>query len=178
MKAFIIIIGLFFSADLFGQAMKQKAIESYVKEISSLRTNNRLEKTFYPNMSACGGGLYGYYYNEKLVLIEATYQAEVGFSSRTMYLKDTTFIHINYREHFAEWQKYEQNYPSNKYKWDVNKMTYTDTLYTISLSNPIRFSKMAGDKVISKRINQELVDELLHCGQEMKKELAEVKTGR
>lgn len=128
-------------------------------------------------MSACGGGLYGYYHDQKLVLIDATYRAELGFSSRTIYVKDSLFVKIVYREHFAEWEKYDQKYPSDKYKWNPEKMTYTDTLYTISLGSPIDFTKWAAGKVVSRKVNQELIDELICCGKEMRKELAEVESG-
>ena len=128
-------------------------------------------------MSACGGGLYGYYHDQKLVLIDATYRAELGFSSRTIYVKDSLFVKIVYREHFAEWEKYDQKYPSDKYKWNPEKMTYTDTLYTISLGSPIDFTKRAAGKVVSRQVNQELIDELICCGKEMRRELAEVESG-
>ena len=179
MKTLIIITLLFFTTHLFGQPMKVKEIETYVKEINSLKAKNKLQEVSYSDMSACDGGLYGYYYNEKLILIESTYQAEAGFSSKTIYLKeDTLFVHISYREHFAEWEKYYQKYPSEKYEWDPNKMTYTDTLYTIALSDPISFTKQAGDKIITKTIDTKLIDALVRCGHEMKKDLDEAKTSR
>lgn len=176
MKTLITITFLFLSFTLFGQSTKD--IEVYVKKIDGLRTKNKLNKVPYPEMSACGGGLYGYYFDNKLVLIDATFQAELGFSSKTIYLMDTLFVKIIYREHFAEWEKYEQSYPSDKYEWDPNKMTYTDTLYTISLGSEIRFTKMAVDKIISNKIDQKLIDKLVLCGEEMKKELEEVETSR
>ena len=77
---FILII---FSQLTFGQTKTKPEIDDYVKIIDSLISNNKLIKVFYPNMSACGGGLFGYYQNGELVLIDATYQAELGFSSKT-----------------------------------------------------------------------------------------------
>ena len=125
-------------------------------------------------MSFCGGGLHGYYLDKELVLIDATYQAELGFSSRTMYIAQDNFVKIIYLEHFAEWGKYEKKYPSDKYEFDAKKMTYSDTLYTITLATPTVFKKQAGNKTISNEINQTLVDNLVNCGQEMKNELNEV----
>jgi hypothetical protein len=149
-------------------------IENYVLAVDELKNQNRLEKISYPNMSACGGGIDGYYSNNKLVLIDATYQAELGFSSRAFYLKNDSVVRIIYREHFAEWEKYEQNYPSDKYEFDASKMTYTDTLYTITLTNPKLFTKQSNDKIISNELDEKsekLIELLLKCGEEMKQEL-------
>jgi hypothetical protein len=49
-----------------------------------------------------------------LVLIDATYNAELGFSSRTIYMDQGKFLKVIYREHFAEWGKYEEKYPHDK----------------------------------------------------------------
>lgn len=128
-------------------------------------------------MSACGGGLDGYYSNKKLVLINATYQAELGFSSRAFYFKNDSIVRIIYREHFAEWEKYEQNYPSDKYEFDASRMTYSDTLYTITMTKPIVFNKQSNDTLISNLIDKKsetLIEQLLKCGQEMKQELNEI----
>jgi hypothetical protein len=160
----------------YGQTTKLtvSVVENYVNSIDKMKAKNKLEKIFYPNMSGCGGALYGYYLDKKLVLIDATYQAELGFSSKTIYIDQDNFVKIIYREHFAEWGKYEQKYPSDKYEFDASKMTYTDTLYTISLTNPTIFKKQAGKMTISTEINQPLINKLVNCGQEMKRELNEV----
>lgn len=157
----------------FGQTVKQTApeIEKYVKSIDKLKAENKLVKTFYPNMSGCGGGLYGYYHNKNLVLIDATYGAELGFSSRTIYIDQDKFLKIVYREYFAEWGKYEEKYPHDKFEYDPSKMTYTDTVYSITLSTPSVFHKKAGNKIISNKLDQPLLDRLLSCGQQMKLEL-------
>lgn len=155
-------------------SMTEPEIEKYAKNIDKLKTENKLEKVFYPNMSVCGGGLDGYYLDKKLVLIDATYQAELGYSSRTLYINQDNFVKIIYREYFAEWEKYEKKYPSDKYEFDAKKMTYSDTLYTITLTTPTVFKKQAGNKTISNEINQTIIDNLVNCGQEMKKELNEV----
>ncbi|MCU0361478.1 MAG: hypothetical protein MUF75_12340 [Bacteroidia bacterium] len=158
--------------------MSERIIEKHVKTIDSLKKADALQKLSYPDMSMCGGGLDGYYYKDKLVLIDATYQAELGFSSRTIYLKDTSFVKIIYREKFAEWEKYYKKYPSEKNDLDPNKMTYTDTLYFITLCHPPVSKKKSNKKIISKTLDFNLLQTLLSCGRDMKKELEEIKTSR
>jgi hypothetical protein len=154
--------------------MTAPEIEKYVKSVDKLRAENRLVKISYPNMSGCGGGVDGYFLNESLVLIDATYGAELGFSSRIIYIKQDKFLKIVYREHFAEWGKYQAKYPSDKFEYDPTKMTYTDTVYSITLTNPTVFHKNAGNKIISVKLDQPLLEKLLNCGQQMTLELQEV----
>jgi hypothetical protein len=160
----------------FGQTVKMTApeIEKYTKSIDKFKAENRLVKISYPNMSGCGGGVDGYYLNKNLVLIDATYNAELGFSSKTIYVDKDRFLKVIYREHFAEWGKYEEKYPHDKFEYDPTKMTYSDTVYSITLTNPTVFHKKAGNKIISNKIDQSLLDKLLSCGQQMKLEVQEV----
>lgn len=160
----------------FGQTVKQTApeIEKFAKSVDKLRAENKLVKISYPNMSGCGGGVDGYYLNESLVLIDATYNAELGFSSRAFYINQDKFSKVIYREHFAEWGKYEEKYPHDKFDYDPTKMTYTDTVYLITQANPTVFHKKADNKIISNKLDQNLIDRLLSCGQQMKLELQEV----
>lgn len=152
-------------------------IADYVRTIDTLKNQNKLEKLSYPNMSACGGGLDGYYLDQKLVLIDATYNAELGFSSKKYYIDQEKFVEIIYREYFAEWEKYEQKYPSEKYEFDASKMTYTDTVYTISFATPtILTTKNSDRKIISREIDEELFERLVQCGEDMQRELNEIMT--
>ena len=160
----------------FGQTVKLTApeIEKYTRSVDKLWTENKLVKISYPNMSGCGGGIDGYYLNENLVLIDSRYNAELGFSSRTCYIEQDKILKIVYREHFAEWEKYEKNFPPDKYEWDPTKMTYTDTIYSIFMGNLTDFHKKSANKIISSKLDQSLLDRLVSCGQEMKLELQEV----
>ena len=133
----IIIILILFTQISFGQTWTKDEIEDYCSNIDKLKSENDLIKVLYPNMSACGGGLYGYYQGNELILISSTYSAELGYSSKTVYFKNDKVVKIIYREHYAEWGKYEEKYPSDKYEWNPDKMTYSDTLYSISFSSPI-----------------------------------------
>lgn len=151
--------------------LTEHQIDSLTKEADRLFDQQLLTKYFYPNMSGCGGGLYGYYKDSTLCIIDAVYQGELGFSSRKMYWYDGRIIKINYREHFAEWARYEENYPADKFEWDPNKMTYTDTIYQITLGIKYQMQKMACNKIISEKQDSILINRLLNCGFEMKKEL-------
>jgi hypothetical protein len=159
-----------------GQTVKltELEIEKYARSIDKLRTEDKLVKISCPNMSRCGGGLDGYYFNKKLVLLDATYGAELGFSSKTFYIDQDKFLKVIYRECFAEWEKYGQNYPTDKFEFDETKMTYSDTVYSIILANPTVFHKKANNKIITNKIDQSLLEMLVNCGQEMKLELQEV----
>lgn len=151
--------------------LTEPEIEKYAMSIDKLRTENKLVKISYPNMSGCGGGLNGYYLNKKLVLIDATYKAELGFSSKIFYIDQDKFLKVIYQKHSAEWGKYEQEYPSDKFEYDPTKMTYSDTVYLITLTNPTIFHKKSDNKIISTKLDQSLLDRLLSCGQEMELEL-------
>jgi hypothetical protein len=172
----ILFIFILLSNLTFGQSVPSTAaeIEKYATSIEQLKAANKLVQISYPNMSSCGGSVLGYYLNKKLVLIDATYSAELGFSSKTMYLDQDKFLKVIYREHYAEWGEYERKYASEEQEFDPSKMTYTDTVYSITLANPAVFLKKAGDKVVSKKVSNSLVERLLKCGEQMKGELTEV----
>lgn len=154
--------------------MTKKEVGKYVFTIDSLMNANSLQKFSYPNMSSCGGGLYGYYDHDKLVYIDATYQAELGYSRREMYFKDSVIYKIIYREYFADWDKYQKINSIDTV--DTSKITYSDTLYTIIFAKTIYFTKASKSKLISKKANKNLIFSLLDCGREMKLELESEKT--
>jgi hypothetical protein len=145
-----------------------------IMEIDSLYDNGILTKKFYPNMSACGGGLYGFYYNNHLKLIDSKYGAELGFSSKKIYWNGNKILKIKYREYFAEWGKYEKKYPPKKVEYDPSKMTYSDTIYEITFGDKYEYKKMADNKLISTKTDSTLVEKLTECGKRMKTELESI----
>ena len=151
------------------QEHKTELTSFTIKEIDSLYDNGILTKIFYPNMSACGGGLYGFYYNNELILIDSKYGAELGFSSKKIYWNGNKILKIKYRQHFAEWGKFEKKHPKDE--WDDNKMTYSDTIYKIIFGDKYEFKKMTNEKVISTKIDSTLIKKLTDCGKRMKMEL-------
>jgi hypothetical protein len=142
-----------------------------VTEIDSLKTNGLLKKKEYSMMSACGGGLDGFYFKNKLVFIDAIFKAELGFIRQQLYLKGNKFSKIIYQEHFPEDSKYLEKYPLDKFEYDESKMTFSDTIYKINLGINPSFEKISNEKIISKKINNDLINRLIECGNLMKKEL-------
>ncbi|GAB4154407.1 MAG: hypothetical protein Tsb0033_02360 [Winogradskyella sp.] len=157
------------------QEPKTDLTDFTITEIDSLFENGILTKKFYPNMSFCGGGLYGFYYNNELKLIDSKYQAELGYSSRKIYWNGNKILKIKYREFFAEWGKYQKNYPPEKVEYDPSKMTYSDTIYELTFGDRYEFVKMASGKVISTKTDSTLTKKLTDCAKRMKTELESIK---
>jgi hypothetical protein len=170
MKASFIFIFLF-TTKLFGQALTEPEIVKYVRSIDSLKKKHQLQEYFYPNMSGCGGGLYGWYAADKLVYIDATYAGELGYTSTKMYLRDTTVYKIIYREYVPEWDKFIKHYPEATEKEMKKHMTYLDRTYTIIAAQPMIITTRSNRKAINDSIDSGLPGRLFSCGQEMRKEL-------
>lgn len=156
------------------QKQKTESTNFTILEIDSLFNNGILTKKFYPNMSYCGGALYGYYYKDELKIIDSEYGAELGFSSKKIYCNGNKILRINYREYFPEDGKYLKNYPLEKYEYDPSKMTYSDTIYESTSLNKYEFKKMADNKVVSTIIDSTLMKRLIDCGKRMKTELESI----
>lgn len=168
----IILLSFIWTNILLGQPPTKKQADSYIKTVDSLRTSKKLKISRYTNMSLCGGALYGYYFNDQLMYIEATFNGELGFTKKTLYLKDTMFYKIIFQEHFPEWDKYYKKYPQDTTgEIDTNKMTYSDTLYTIVLTEIPIYIKTSKKKLISRNADIALINNLVACGRRMKREL-------
>lgn len=166
------------SYKLFAQTLNYEQIKKYVSKIDSLKQHHQLKSYTNSVMSFCGGGVKGYYDHHQLVYINSTYSAELGYSSRIVYLKDSVPYKIIYREHFAEWDKHLKKYPNSNDQDIEKRMTYTDTVYTIILSKNTVVTKLSNHKVISHTINQELLKHLLECVQVMRLEIEKEKNGQ
>lgn len=130
----------------------------------------RLEKFFHPNMSHCGGNLYGFYDSGELVKIESRFGAEFGYSIRNIEFKNGEVIKIFYHEYYADYEKFSQNYPNSEFI-DREKLTYTDTSYIIEFGTKNSFKKYGGKVLVSNQINEDLIQKLLDCAETMKYEL-------
>ena len=168
----IILLSFVCTNIIVGQPLSKKQIDSYIKTVDSLRTSKKLKRYRYPSMSFCGGALNGYYFNGQLMLIDATFNGELGFTKKTMYLKDTIFYKIIFQEHFPEWDKYYKKYPQDTIRdVAINKMTYSDTVYTIILTKMPTSTKAYHKKLINKNVDLFQINNLIACGRRMKKEL-------
>jgi hypothetical protein len=98
--------------------------------------DDKLEIYNYPNLTAWGGLILKSFEGE-LKIIEATHNAELGFTKRIYYLEKNKIHKIEYIGHSAEWAKYEKDYPSDEYEWNPDKMTYSDTTFIIDASNDV-----------------------------------------
>lgn len=141
-----------------------------VDHLTEEKEGPTIQKYFYPNKSHCGGAVYGFYKKGELIRIESIFDAELGYTSRNIDFKYGKIVSIKYHEFSAEWDKYSQNYPNDE-GFDPKKMTYSDTLYILTIGKVQTLKKFSGKKLISTKFNEELTEKLLKCAQTMVKEL-------
>lgn len=89
--------------------------------------------------------------NKKIVEIEATHNAELGFTKKVFFYKNEKLTRIKYVGHHAEWGKYKKDYPQDQYEWDSEKMTYFDSTFTFELDE--------NKKIKSKKVRSLKMDE-------------------
>lgn len=131
-----------------------------------------------PMMSYCGGAIEGYYDHNRLVYISSLYGGELAtYTSQEVYLRDTVAYKITYREHFPEWEKFSKKYPNDDGAMYKN-MTYTDTLYTLLLSEPKIISKSAGKLKVKPVMSDKLIAGLIRCAGIMRRELDDERQGK
>jgi len=141
-------------------------IEQYSKNTDSLNKKEQLIEFRYPNRSRCGGLLYGYYYNDKLLLVDATEKGEFGYGNKRMYFKNDNLYKIVHKIHVADLNQFKGNYPS-----DLSKVHYHDTTYIIDLGTSLQFKKKHKGKIVSTKNDTIMINQLIKCGFEMKAEL-------
>ncbi len=144
----------------------ENEIKNIINRIDSLRETNKLNKIYFPNKTIWGH-LEGDCLEDELVFLNAVSNAELGFQSKIFYLYKNNIIKMIYHKHIANWGEYEEKYPTKKIKFDSSKMTYTDITYTIILSEPECFTHQLNHKIISTKIDKDLIDTLINNGQEM-----------
>lgn len=96
----------------------------YVIYVDSLIDNQLIEFYEYPGMTVWGSAAGGYYKNE-LVFMDATYNAELGYSVEQFYLKSGEIVYVKTEKHVADWSGYFEKYGDQE-DVDPEKMTYLD----------------------------------------------------
>ena len=137
----------------------------------------KIERFSYPQMSFCGGSLEGLYSNDELIRIESTYGYDLGYSEKNIDFKKGRITKIEYREHYADWEKYNQRY-GNDGDIDPSKMSYVDTLYSLKFEPKRQFNIYSGKKKVNRQVSKELIDRLFECTASMQKELAHERSKR
>lgn len=144
-------------------------------DTSSFQSNQhqpKVERFSYPQMSFCGGSLEGLYSNNELIRIESTYGYDMGYSEKNIDFKKGRITKIQYREHYADWETYNQRYGDDEGDLDASKMTYIDTLYILKFEPIRQFSIYSGKKRVQQQVSKVLINRLLECTASMQKELA------
>ena len=130
-----------------------------------------IQRFFYPQMSFCGGSLEGLYSNDELIRIESHYGYDMGYSEKNIDFKDGHITKIEYRQHDADWETYNQRYGDEERDIDPSKMTYFDTLYILKIHPKREFKIYSGKKRVNREVSKELIQRLLDCTAAMQKEL-------
>jgi hypothetical protein len=141
-----------------------------VESIEKPPIKRSLTKYFYPSMSFCGGGLYGYYDDTTLVKIDATYGLDQGMSRRIIEYDKEKIIRITFSESYAELDKYRKKYPDDT-EFDNKKMTYTNNQVKIDFYPIKRIRTYSNNKPVKNSITQEKIDQLIECAKRMEEEL-------
>lgn len=121
-----------------------------VELIDSLYRAGDLVQKIYPDMSVCGGSLVGFYRNGDLMLMDANYNGEQGRLAQKVYWNKEQIIQI---------------------KYDIISLGAIDTSYVITLGERYTYQRIVDGKVVSRTIDGELVEELISCSMEMRREL-------
>lgn len=96
----------------------------YAVYVDSLIDNQLIEFYQHPDMTIWGSATGGYYKNE-LVFIDATYNAELGYSIEQFYLKSGEIVYVKIKKRMADWSSYFEKYGDTE-DADPRKMTYLD----------------------------------------------------
>lgn len=142
--------------------LNEKEVAEYVSFIN--QNKSQFVKISLVDMHSCGIAVAGYFFDGKLVYINANADDnnELEWVKQELYLYNDTIVRIDCKILTAELAQYEQQY-------------FADTSYIITFANSITFRKWGKEeKIHKKKITpsvQKFIDELLTCGQYMKRDL-------
>jgi hypothetical protein len=168
------------SLRLVGQSLSGSDVDRYCKEIQSKLDKKELERFFYPDMSYCGGSLYGYYDKNKLVYIDATYGAELGYIQKIYFIKDSVYFKIvetNYQPADMV-DEYCKTHKTKTGECDFKNMPFDKIVTTVIFSNNRIVARTKNGKKSELKNTADIIESLIDCGQIMQKELGERKTNR
>jgi hypothetical protein len=95
----------------------------------------------------------------------------MGYSEQNIDFKDGRITKIEYRQHYANWEKYNERYGAEGGDIDPSKMTYFDTLYILKFKPKREFTIYSGKKKVNGEVSKELLKSLLDCTVTMQNEL-------
>lgn len=134
----------------------------------------KLTKYFYPNMSPCGGALYGYYDDTTLVKIDSKFGGELSLTYQTIEYDHGKITCLIYGQEFPKMEEYHQKYPTSE-DIDQEKLTYTNDYVVIDFYPVKKIRTYSNKKIVKNNISEEKIHQLLDCAKEMEQELASEK---
>ena len=168
------------SLKLAAQSLTVDEIDRYCKEIKSKLDRKELNRFFYPNMSDCGGGLYGYYANDKLVYIDATYGGQFGYIRTNYFIKDSVYFKIietNYQPSVST-DQYCKTHQTKNGDCDYGSMPYNKIVTTVIFTKDTIVTQLKNRRKVKLTDTKNVVRTLFKCGQSMQKELSQEKISR
>lgn len=134
----------------------------------------QLVKYFYPNMSSCGGALYGYYDDTVLVKIESKFGGEFSLTYQTVQYDHGKITHLVYGQELPKMDDYHKKYPNSE-EIDPKKLTYTSDRVEIDFYPVKKIRTYSNKKPVKNSISQEEIDQLIDYAKSMEEELASEK---
>lgn len=138
------------------------------------KNQKTLTKYFYPNMSSCGGALYGYYDDTTLIKIDSKFGGELSLTYQTVVYDRGKIRHITYGQELPKTEEYHQKYPNSE-GIDREKLTYTSERVEIDFYPVKKIRTYSNKKQVKNSITEENIQQLLDCAKQMEAELASEK---
>lgn len=158
-----------------GQTLSSRAIEKYCREIEIKVNSHQLKKRTYPNMSSCGGNLFGYYDGDKLVYMIGFLSAEFGNVQTVFWIRDNRYYKIVERRHLpsVSTDDYCKTHITSSGQCDTKNIPYANTVTTILFSSDTVVTVAKSKRRIKIKDATKRAKDLVNCGESMKGELTE-----
>ncbi len=146
-------------------------MDSLVKIMDQKQKTGKFQAFAYPEKSTCGGALTGFYEEDQLVMTKAKNSGEAGYTDRLIYWNGNHIIKMILLEHTPDMDEYFDKYPLEKFEFDMDKLTYHDKRYEITLGTKPKIEISLDGRKLSNQVDSNLVNNLIDCGIFMKAEL-------